>query len=90
MNIVILYGRILTKIEFNFFYNSKAHISVATFQLILNNKIGDNRNRETINVKAYDDYADTIYRDFKEGDFIGIVGYLNNNDVCVSDILVKN
>ena len=55
MNICILCGKILSKIEFNFLYNSKLHISLATFKIGFDNKIFSNSSEQIINIKAYDE-----------------------------------
>ena len=85
MNICILFGKIVSKIEFDFIYNSKVHISLATFKLCLNNKIGSNYNKQIVIVKAYDEQADKVYRKLKNGDCIILNGHLYENGVNIEE-----
>lgn len=64
MNICILYGKIISKIEFNFLYNSKLHVSRVKFQLMTNNKMQD-----IVNIIGYDKYADIIYQKYEKRRF---------------------
>ena len=82
MNICILLGKILSKIELNFLYNSKKHISLVEFQISVSNPIGSNYKKQIINIKAYDEQADNMYRKFKKGDLIILEGYLDGK--CVN------
>ena len=70
MNLCFLFAQIITDLQYDFFYNSKKHISIIKFKVKEKNNI--------INVIAYDDMADYIYRSFYKQDFICILGYLNN------------
>ena len=71
MNLCFLFAQIITDLQYDFFYNSKKHISIIKFKVKEKNNI--------INVIAYDDMADYIYRSFYKQDFICILGYLNNS-----------
>ena len=71
MNQVFLIGKIITQIEFKFSINSK-NISIASFTI----KTLDN---QIINVKAYNEKADYIYRKFKNSDNIVIYGCLKTD-----------
>ena len=79
MNICILTGRILSKLEFNFLYNSKIHISLLTFQIDINDQ-------QTVTIKAYDEQADEAYKKLKKGDVVIIEGYLDPKGVNVEYI----
>ena len=78
MNICFLYGKIVSKIEFDFLYNSKAHISVASFQIVVDTNI--------INISAYDECADKIYKEYSKGDFAILQGYFNGKEVIIKQI----
>ncbi len=79
MNVCVLSGRILSKLELNFLYNSKLHISLVTFQIGLSDQ-------KTVIIKAYDEQADKVYRKFKKGDMVMIEGYLDPKGVNVKYI----
>lgn len=86
MNICILCGKILSKIEFDFLYNSKLHISLATFKISLINKLFSNSSEQIINIKAYDEQADKVYKNLKQGDFVMIEGYFDGKNVNIEHI----
>lgn len=77
MNFCILYGVILTDVNFNFILNKK-NKSIAYFDLLLSNN-------SVIKVKAFDEKADYIYRKLKIGDYMMIEGRLCN-DGCLEYI----
>ncbi len=85
MNIVVIYGEIISKIEFKFIYDKYKdslkcennvdkyyHISIASCKIKL---LGG----DTIKVYAYDKMADYIYRKLKESDMVCIAGSLDSN-----------
>ena len=78
MNEVFLIGKIITEIEFKFIIKSK-DISVVVFN------IETIEYKQKIEVKAYNEMADYIYRKFNKNDMIMINGYINN--VC--EIIIK-
>ena len=78
MNEVFLIGKIITGIEFKFIIKSK-DISIVIF------KIETIEYKQKIEVKAYNEMADYIYRKFNKNDMIMINGYINN--VC--EIIIK-
>ena len=86
MNLCILYGQIISKIEFNFFYNNKEHISVVTFLLIPKQKVISNETEKFIIVKAYDEIADIIYQNYKMLDYIYLEGYVKPKHIEVMSI----
>ena len=71
MNLCILLGKIVSEVEFKFIINSK-NKSIAYFDLELLNK-------SVVQVKAYDDKADYVYRKLKKGKSIIVEGKLRNN-----------
>ena len=85
MNIVIIYGKIVSKIEFKFIYdryyiNNKEnymeekykHISIAKSMVKL-------QNESTVEVYGYDNMADYMYRNLKEDYNVLIKGKIDSN-----------
>lgn len=87
MNLCILYGKIISKIEFEFFYNNKEHISVVTFMLVPEPKGISNPIETFILVKAYDEIADSVYQNYKQLDYIYIEGYVTPKYVEIDEII---
>lgn len=79
MNKVFLIGKVMTNIEFKFIINSEK-VSKAKFSIetLIDNKI--------INLVAYDEMADYVYRNIKYKDMIIINGYIKENNVIVKEI----
>ena len=69
MNICILSGKIISKIEFKFIINSK-NKSIVYFNLELSNK-------SIVKIEAYNEIADLCYKELKENDKILIYGKLD-------------
>ena len=83
MNIVIIYGRIVSKIEFKFIYgryyiNNKVnyekyrHISIAKCKIKL-------QNESILDIYGYDEVADYMHRYMKENDNIFLEGRIDGN-----------
>ena len=85
MNMVIIYGKIITRIDYKFIYDRYCkknnndmylgkynHVSITKFRLNL-------LNRSIIEAYAYNKMADYIYSRLKENDIICIVGKLDSN-----------
>lgn len=66
MNICILYGKIISDVEFKFIIKSK-NKSVAYFEMILSNN-------SVVKVKAYDEKADFIYKKYEKGKYVFFEG----------------
>lgn len=64
MNLCILLGKIVSKIEFKFIVKSKKK-SIACFDMQLSNK-------SIVRIKSYDEVADYVYRKFKTGQIVAI------------------
>lgn len=77
MNRVYLMGKIITDIEFKFIINSK-NISVAMF------KIKTIKDNQIINIKAYNDKADSFFSKCDKGDTVIIEGKLQENTVIIN------
>ena len=82
MNEVFIIGKIITEVKFNFILKSK-HISVSRF------KIMTEYDKQEINITAYDEMADYVYVNIKQGNFVMINGYLKNDGVVLKDIEKK-
>ena len=82
MNEVFIIGKIITEVKFDFILNSK-HISVSRFKIM---SIYD---KQEINITAYDEMADYVYVNIKQGNFVMINGYLKNNEVVLKNIEKK-
>ncbi len=72
MNLCLLLGQIITIPQYNFFYNSKKHISIIEFKVKLNKDI-------ILDVQAFDEKADFIYQFFDIKEFICFTGWLDTD-----------
>lgn len=79
MNIVFIFGKIVSNIEFKFMINNK-HISVVKFNVQLSNK-------SIIKVIAYDDMADKCYSELEKEDNISIIGNLLTQEILIKNIV---
>ena len=75
MNKCFFMGRIIEISDYKFFYNSKSHDS----EIDLKIEIRKDKNTEIINLKAYDNIADHIYRYCEKGNETLIEGVLKSN-----------
>ena len=96
MNIVIICGKIISKIEFKFIYDRYKnnasiqnkdneiykHISIAKCKIKLSND-------SIIEIHGYDSVADYMYRKIKENDNIYITGKIIGNGVIIVEKLYK-
>lgn len=78
MNFCIVYGKIISEIQFDFIYKSK-QISISRFNIKL-------ANNSIIQIKAYDDLADFAYSKLKKEDIILIKGKLGKNYITAEEI----
>ena len=78
MNKVILYGRIVSKINFKFIYNRYKsnekckNTSIVSFKIELLNK-------SIVEIYGYDEIADYVYRKLNKNDFILIDGKIDSS-----------
>lgn len=79
MNFCIVYGKIISEIQFDFIYKSK-HISISRFYVRLSNN-------SIIQIKAYDDLADFAYSKLKKEDIIVIKGKIGKNYILAEGIV---
>lgn len=93
MNVVVIYGKVLSKIEFKFiydrYYKSKEnhveekykHVSIAKCKIKL-------KNDSIVEIYGYDNMADYMYRYMKENDNILIEGKIDSNmKIMIEQIL---
>ena len=83
INICFLMGKIISKIEFKFFYNSKKHVSMVEF--FMNTYKGNLQ----VLVRGYDEIADTVYKKFSINNSINLMGFIENNEIIIEEILEK-
>ena len=74
MNICIVYGKIVSKIEFEFIINVKKYYSIVIFQIELNNK-------SIVTVKGYNEIADWCYKNLSKGKYCVIQGKINVKEI---------
>ena len=83
MNICILQGKIISKIEYKFIINSK-NKAITYFEMELLDK-------NIIKIKAYNDMADKCYRILSTGNEISIVGKLETiEEINLQEIYIIN
>lgn len=89
INICYLSGTIISDVEFNFFFNSKKLISKATFVLKTEEGFRNSNIVKSIQleVRAYDEMADLIYRDFAIGDIVMLQAFLEGDKVILENVL---
>ena len=83
INICFLMGKITSEIEFKFFYNSKKHVSMVEF--FMNTYKGNLQ----VLVRGYDEMADTVYKKFSINNSINLMGFIENNEIIIEEILEK-
>ena len=92
INVCFLSGTIISKPDFNFFYNSRKLISKAEF--CLKTELGFNASKtfKSTEVKmfAYNEKADFIYKELDIGDKIMIKGFLEKDRIIIEDVFFKN
>ena len=81
MNEVFIIGKVITEVKFDFILNSK-HISIARFGVITV------RDKQEIEIMAYDEMADYVYANLKHEDVVMINGYLEYDKVILEDIQI--
>lgn len=83
MNDCYIWGKIVSDIDFKFFYNSKKHVSVVEFSVRpFMNQIYEYETEELLLV-GYDKIADSIYQNFELGSSICVRCKIIDNKVEV-------
>ena len=78
MNICIVYGKIVSKIEFEFIINVKKYYSIVIFQIELDNK-------SIVTVRGYNEIADYCYKNLNKGNYCVIEGKVNVKEINESN-----
>ena len=85
MNLCILSGKVINEIDLRFLYNpikkslEKRHISIIKIILELENK-------QIIELHAYNEIADFVYRNVQRHNYIIIQGKLRDNYIEIEEI----
>ena len=77
MNKVYLIGKVLEISDYKFYYNSKKYTSKITFKIKTIENIY--KKYEIIEINAYNDMADKVYRYLEIGDVVEVEGKIGNN-----------
>ena len=87
INICFLSGKVINKIDLKFIYNSqkrsldKKHTSIAKIELEL-------QDGQVIELHAYNEMADYVYRNIKKGDYISVQGRVKNSYIEINAIYI--
>ena len=88
INICFIWGKVISDIRFEFFYNSKMHNSVVEFIVQVDGNCGSRKNKnQVIFCKAYDDNADVIYRKYKKESYIKVIGKVSNKYIEIIEVI---
>lgn len=79
MNLCCISGKIVTPIKYDFIYNSRRHISLLEFKLKVYETSEYINSNTLLNIKAYDEKADYVYKFFSTNDEVSITGWLEQN-----------
>ena len=85
INLCFLSGKIINEIDLKFVYNSqkrsldKKHTSIARIELEL-------QDGQVIQLHAYNEMADYVFRNVKKSDYIFVQGEVKNNYVEIKQI----
>lgn len=84
MNIVVISGDVITKVDFKFIYDrygkTNKHTSIAKCMFKLDNE-------SIVQICGYDNMADFMYRNLQIGDNIICDGYLDSEGmICVEEM----
>ena len=82
MNICILWGEIISEIEYKFIINSK-NKAIAEFEIELSNK-------SIVRVQAFDEIADYSYKNLFKGNIINLYGYLKEEGKIILEEYPEN
>ncbi len=85
INLCFLSGKVINEIDLKFVYNSqkrsldKKHTSIAKIELEL-------QDEQVIQLHAYNEMADYVFRNVKKSDYIFVQGEVKNNYVEIKQI----
>ena len=78
MNLCFVIGKIVSEIEFRFIVDNKKYMSIAYFDIELNNK-------SIIKVKAYNELADYCYSKLQKNSIYFFQGFINSKMEIIVD-----
>ena len=88
INLCFLSGKVINKIDLKFVYNrekrslDKKHISITKIELEL-------QDGQVIQLHAYNEMADYVFRNINQGDYITVQGKVKNTYVEIKQIHTK-
>lgn len=80
MNTCFIIGKIVSEVQFDFYFNSKVHQSRVLLEIV------PLKSNDKIVARAYDEKADIIYQNYKKGDCIAFEGKIRNEYLEVNEI----
>ena len=94
MNIVVICGKIISEVEFNFIYDRYREVSSekekSSLEMYMHTSVAKCKmklsNNSVIEIQGYDEVADFMYRHLKEKDVVWLEGALGGN----SNVVVKS
>ena len=94
MNIVVICGKIISEVEFNFIYDRYRNVSSekekSSLEIYMHTSVAKCKmklsNNSVIEIQGYDDVADFMYRHLKEKDVVWLEGALGRN----GNVVVKS
>ena len=96
MNIVVICGKIISEVEFNFIYDRYMSVNsekgMSSLEMYMHTSVAKCKmklsNNSVIQIQGYDEVADFMYRHLKEKDVVWLEGALDGNgNVVVEGIL---
>lgn len=94
MNIVVICGKIISEVEFNFIYDRYREVSSekekSSLEMYMHTSVAKCKielsNGSVIQIQGYDEVADFMYRHLKEKDVVWLEGALGGN----GNVVVKS
>lgn len=98
MNIVVICGKIISEVEFNFIYDRYRGVSSekekSSLEMYMHTSVAKCKmklsNNSVIEIHGYDEVADFMYRYLKEEDTIWIEGALRENGNVIVESFNEN
>lgn len=89
LNICFLSGTIISEPDFDFFFNSKKLLSKVSFYIKTEEGFSNSQKSksEVLNIVAYNENADVIYKEANIGDKIIIKGFLETGRIVIDDFI---
>ena len=98
MNIVVICGKIISEVEFNFIYDRYREVSSekekSSLEMYMHTSVAKCKielsNGSVIQIQGYDEVADFMYRHLKEKDVVWLEGALGGNGNVVVESFNEN